>query len=248
MISNEIAQTVYIPQTDSTNNFVKNLAQLPTQSEFMVAYTGFQTSGRGQRGNSWESERDKNLLFSLLCHPTFVKANRQFVLSQAISLSIKEVLDTFAEGFSVKWPNDIYWEERKIGGILIENELNGRNLETAVIGVGINLNQRRFVSDAPNPVSLWQITGNDYDAESLLERIIVRFHKYYQQIKEGNADEINNKYRNALLRTEGYFRFRDEKGTFEARIHHVEPDGHLVLKDKEGRLRPYNFKEIVYVF
>ncbi len=248
MISNEIAQTVYIPQTDSTNNFVKNLAQLHTQSEFMVAYTGFQTSGRGQRGNSWESEQDKNLLFSLLCHPTFVKANRQFVLSQAISLSIKEALDTFAEGFSIKWPNDIYWKERKIGGILIENELNGRNLETAVIGVGINLNQRRFISDAPNPVSLWQITGNEYNAESLLERIIARFHKYYQQIKEGNADEINSSYRNALLRTEGYFRFRDEKGTFEARIHHVEPDGHLVLEDKEGRLRPYNFKEIVYVF
>ncbi len=248
MISNEIAQMVYIPQTDSTNNFVKNFAQLYAQSEFVVAYTDFQTSGRGQRGNSWESEQGKNLLFSLLCRPTFVKADRQFALSQAISLSIKEELDTIAEGFRIKWPNDIYWQERKIGGILIENELSGRNLDACIIGVGLNLNQYEFMSDAPNPVSLWQITGTDHDATTLLERIVTRFYKYYQQIKAGTTEEVESRYHDALLRIDGYYTYRDETGTFEARIHHIEPDGHLVLEDREGKLRPYNFKEVVYVF
>ena len=248
MINSEVAQLVYIPQTDSTNNFVKNFAQIYPQSEFVVAYTNFQTSGRGQRGNSWESEQGKNLLFSLLCRPTFMKADRQFALSQAISLSIKEELDTIAEGFRIKWPNDIYWHERKIGGILIENELNGRNLETAIIGVGLNLNQHEFLSDAPNPVSLWQITGTDHDATTLLERIIQRFYDYYQQIKAGTIEEIDNRYRHSLLRAEGYYRFRDEQGEFEARIHHIEPDGRLVLEDKGGQLRTYNFKEVVYIF
>ena len=120
-----------------------------------------QTAGRGQAGNSWESEAGKNLLFGLLFHPREVEANRQFILSQAVALSICETLSDYAEDIRIKWPNDIYWKDRKICGMLIENTLVGRCIENCIIGAGININQQTFCSDAPNPVSLRQITGKE---------------------------------------------------------------------------------------
>ena len=119
--------------------------------------------GKGQVGNSWESEAGKNLMFSVLLHPDFVPANQQFLISQISALAVQQMLETFVKPISVKWPNDIYWNDKKICGMLIENDIAGTKLINSIIGIGININQKKFISNAPNPVSLTQITGKEYD-------------------------------------------------------------------------------------
>lgn len=239
---------IYVDEVDSTNNHVRNMAEAFPEKEFIVTIARYQTSGRGQRGNSWESEKGKNLLFSILCRPTFLDANQQFLLSQVISLSIKEELEHHAKKISIKWPNDIYWREKKIGGILIENDLEGKHIAQSILGVGINLNQLEFTSGAPNPVSLMQATGQTKDAQSILRKILRRFEFYYRKLKEGHADQVAELYKKSLLRKRGYYLFQDKEGIFGARIHHIEPDGHIVLQDTEKNLRMYSFKELEYIF
>lgn len=241
-------EIIHVEEVDSTNNYVRSMADSFPEKEFVVVTADFQTSGRGQRGNSWESEKKKNLLFSIVCHPTFLEANRQFILSQVISLSIKEELEHHVKKISIKWPNDIYWREKKIGGILIENDLEGKHIASSIIGVGINLNQLEFASDAPNPVSLLQATGQSKDADTILRKILGRFECYYRKLEEGQAHLIAELYRKSLLRKRGYYMFRDKDGLFGARIHHIEPDGHIVLLDTEKNLRRYSFKEVHYIF
>jgi BirA family biotin operon repressor/biotin-[acetyl-CoA-carboxylase] ligase len=138
----------------------------------------YQTAGRGCGTNRWESERGRNLLFSLLIRPHGLSANRQFHLSMAISLAISETLGQHVGDVSIKWPNDIYWRDGKIAGILIEHTLQGALIKDSIIGVGLNVNQREFRSDAPNPVSLWQISGQETNREELLGE--------FNRVVEGN--------------------------------------------------------------
>lgn len=207
----------------------------------------FQTAGRGQAGSSWESEAGKNLLFGLLFHPREVEANRQFILSQAMALSICETLSDYAEDIRIKWPNDIYWKDRKICGMLIENTLVGRCIENCIIGVGININQQTFCSDAPNPVSLRQITGKEQEQVFILANILKRFKDYYRNIRQGQTEGIARSYREQLYRRNGFHRYQDANGIFEAEIHDVEPTGHLVLADRNGITRRYAFKEVSHL-
>lgn len=235
---------IYIPQTDSTNNYLNALGANQHLEEFTVVSTGFQTSGKGQRGNSWESEQGANLLFSIVLYPDFLPANRQFLLSQIISLAIKEALNTVIESISIKWPNDIYWNDRKICGILIENDLMGSAMKKSIVGVGLNVNQREFRSQAPNPVSLWQITGSEHALDSLLTKILQAAQASYAMIKKGNADSIIRQYHQALYRREGYHEYVDKDGLFKAKIEGVLPEGRLVLVDEMGEKRTYAFKEV----
>ncbi len=238
---------IQLEETNSTNEYLARLCHQKQVEEFTVVQADFQTAGKGQRGNSWESERGKNLLFSLMLYPTFLEARKQFILSQAISLAVKETLDAYADGFSVKWPNDIYWQEKKIGGILIENDLAGKYISRCIIGIGLNVNQECFVSSAPNPVSLKQITGEEYERQEILCRMMEKMKASYQTIQTGNANGIVNQYKAALFRREGFHPYRDAKGEFTARIIDVEADGHLVLEDADEHIRKYVFKEVQYV-
>ena len=140
---------IHISETNSTNNYLQTLCARQKVEELTTVVADFQTSGRGQRGNSWESEPLKNLLFSFVLFPDFLEARCQFLISQIISLAIKEELSTYTEDISIKWPNDIYWKEKKICGILIENDLMGRNICQSIAGIGININQEEFYSPAP---------------------------------------------------------------------------------------------------
>ena len=140
----------------------------------MVVVADNQTEGRGCGTNRWESERGQNLLFSLMIHPENLPANQQFQISMAISLAIIDALGQMVGDLSIKWPNDIYWRNGKLAGILIENTLKGNLIKDSIIGVGLNVNQRKFHSDAPNPVSLWQITGQETNREQLLKDILQR--------------------------------------------------------------------------
>lgn len=238
---------IHISETNSTNNYLQSLCSKQKVEELTVVVADFQTSGRGQRGNSWESDSGKNLLFSIVIFPEFLEARRQFLISQIISLAIKEELDTYTTDISIKWPNDIYWKEKKICGMLIENDLMGRNISQSIAGIGININQETFHSFAPNPVSLRQITGKEFDLFEILKNIVLRIQSYYSLLKKGNTESIVCQYEMSLFRKEGMHRFKDANGEFFARIICVEPEGRLILEDEILNKRGYMFKEVEYL-
>ncbi len=236
---------IYIEQTDSTNRWLKEHQPPFGATEEIVVWTDFQTAGRGCGTNTWESQQAKNLLFSLLCHPTHVKADRQFVVSEAIALALWKVAGRYVapERVSIKWPNDLYVDDRKLAGILIENKLRGAMIADCIIGVGLNVNQQTFVSDAPNPVSLAQLTGKEHDREELLRQIVEAFGKEMART-ETEPQAVHADYLNHLYRRNGFHRYEDAEGLFEARLETIEADGHLILSDRTGRQRRYAFKEV----
>ena len=243
---------IHISETNSTNSYLQTLcAKQQGVAAFTTVVADFQTSGRGQRGNSWESEPKKNLLFSFVLFPDFLEARRQFLISQIVSLAIKEELDSYADDFSIKWPNDIYWNEKKICGILIENDLSGHHIGRSISGIGVNINQETFRSDAPNPVSLKQITGQEHERYLILANIMRRLKEYYillQTDSSGNAANcIAERYARSLFRREGFHRYADADGEFLARLLCVEPDGRFILEDQAGKVRGYLFKEVQYI-
>lgn len=238
---------IHISETNSTNNHLQALCAEQQIKEFTTVVTDFQTSGRGQRGNSWESEPNKNLLFSFVLFPEFLEARRQFLISQIVSLAIKEELETYTKDISIKWPNDIYWKDKKICGILIENELMGKNINQSIAGIGININQEMFYNAAPNPVSLWQITGKRYDCFEILKNIMLRIRTYYDLLRKNETSSIATSYEKSLFRKEGMHRYKDAKGEFLARIVGVEPEGKLILEDETLTKRGYMFKEVEYI-
>ena len=233
----------------STNTYVKELlaagVDLP---ELTLVEADFQTGGRGQTGNSWESERGMNLTFSLLCHPTWLRAADQFVLSQAIAVAVWRTLSDLTGDISIKWPNDIYWRDRKICGTLIECNLAGATIKDCIIGTGINVNQTEFRSDAPNPVSLAQIVGLTFSREHILDRVVAEFTTIYEGLRDGSTEALRDEYMQHLYRREGFHRYAEPGGEpFEAEIADVEPAGHLVLRLRDGSVRRYEFKEIRYI-
>ena len=239
-----------VKETTSTNDYLANLCRESKAKEFYTVMAESQTKGKGQRGNSWESESGKNLTFSTVLYPTALEANKQFILSMLTALSCHEALSNYTDGFSIKWPNDIYWKDKKIGGILIENELEGKYITQSIIGIGLNINQEAFYSDAPNPVSLKQIIGAEVNLQEVLMKVVHGIIGGYRQIEANfNISQlaISAMYRKHLYRRKGLFPYRDAQGDFLAEHQEVEPDGHLVLKDEQGALRRYAFKEVTFV-
>jgi len=238
---------IYVEETTSTNTYLKELSDLQRLEEGTVVYTKKQTAGRGQRGNRWESTPGKNLTFSMILFPHFISGNEQFIISQFISLAVMDCLKGYISHVSVKWPNDIYWKDKKMGGILIENDLTGTKICRSVIGIGLNINQEVFEKDAPNPVSLLQITGMEQDPEELLSKIINNIEQYYEKTKAGKQDEIITLYKKSLFRNEGYYLYHDGKQNFSAKIVEIEPSGILVLQTDNGQIRRFAFKEVEYI-
>lgn len=243
----EVPRIIYLDEVVSTNSHLRGLTGKRQLPEGSVLVAGFQTAGRGQIGNIWESEAGRNLTFSLVLYPDCIPANHQFLISQIAALSVKEALNTYVDGITVKWPNDIYWNDRKICGMLIENDLSGWSLYSSVIGIGINLNQPVFRGDAPNPVSLLQITGQEYNWREVLNRFLALMYDKYLLLLQEKYDEIRAAYHSALYRRDGFYLYRDDNGDFEASIDAIEPTGHLILRLHDGTLRRYAFKEVSYI-
>ena len=233
-------------EIDSTNSFLHGYHD-GDDVETVVAVAEYQTAGRGQGTNHWESERGKNLTMSVRVAPKGVKATEQYVLSMCMALAVKDALLEYSEGMTVKWPNDIYWNDKKISGTLIETTLVGSDVKTCIFGTGININQTEFLSDAPNPVSIKQIVGHEVDREELLKKVMRNLEKYLKIVYSGERKKIHDAYMNCLYRKEGVHKYRDNNGTFEASIERVEDSGHLVLRSTDGRQRRYGFKEVEFV-
>ncbi|MDR0863341.1 MAG: biotin--[acetyl-CoA-carboxylase] ligase [Candidatus Symbiothrix sp.] len=235
---------IKIETTTSTNLFLKELAGKQVLEEGTVALAGTQTAGRGQAGNYWESEPGKNITCSILLHPTFLLPKQHFLLSETVALGVKETLDFYLKNVTVKWPNDIYVEDRKIAGILIENELMGQQFSRSVIGIGLNVNQEVFTSNAPNPVSLKQLLGVDMNVDELTEKMVERILYWYEKLKAGETKVISQTYHDFLYRKSGFHWYEDKTGRFKARIKSVAEDGFLLLETDKGEERCYAFKEV----
>ena len=232
---------IKVSQTASTNTYLSRLAA--TLPGGTVIYTPSQTAGRGQKGNSWESEDGKNLTFSLLLKRPSVK--------EAAALAVVEALAAEAgDGFSVKWPNDVYWQDKKACGMLLENSLDGTDIATCVVGIGINVNQERFVSDAPNPVSLINITGHGHDLMSLLKRVCSRIEQLVDSLGDEEARrDLHQRYMAALYRNDGKMHpWEDAEGShFMASVAAIAPDGTLTLQHEDGTRHDYLFKQVKHI-
>ena len=165
------------------------------------------------------------------------------------ALAVKAALDKYTDGISLKWPNDIYWHDRKISGTLIETSVKGRTLARCIYGIGLNVNQREFHSDAPNPVSLYNIIGVETPIEQLLDEIVQHFDHFYSLAVSGSADSVVSQYHAALYRREGLHLYEDTSTgeQFSARIDHVSADGRLYLALSDGTMREYTLKGVRFV-
>ena len=228
---------VHIDETDSTNRWLKDHGE-----GTMVVATDYQTAGKGCGSNAWESERGKNLTFSMLIHPDGIAAREQFRITEVVSVALCRTLQPYIYNkVEIKWPNDIYVGDRKLCGILIENRLQGNVIVDCIIGIGLNVNQRVFLSDAPNPVSMYQLTGQELDRDELLKAFIENLDQEWQNKTNGSE------YRELLYRKGKDGLYEDKTGRFVARLADVLPDGRLLLVDEEGMEHTYAFKEVSFI-
>ena len=228
---------VHIDETDSTNRWLKDHGE-----GTMVVATDYQSAGKGCGSNSWESERGKNLTFSMLIHLDGIAAREQFRITEVVSVALWRTLQPYIYNkVEIKWPNDIYVGDRKLCGILIENRLQGNVIVDCIIGIGLNVNQRTFLSDAPNPVSMYQLTGQELDRDELLMAFIENLDQEWQNKTNGSE------YRELLYRKGKDGLYEDKTGRFVARLADVLPDGRLLLVDEAGKERTYAFKEVSFI-
>ena len=256
---------MYIDRTNSTNTLMKELlarGEWPEGERWLR--TDFQSAGRGQAGNSWESAPGKNLLCSILLDHHRVKDKNPFYLNVLVSVAVHKVirsvlcqqsgLSSVSEALSIKWPNDIYWHDKKVAGLLVETALQGGEIKYAIAGIGLNVNQTEWFSDAPNPISLQQITGKKYDLDTLMQQLM-------EQVDETLCEDVWQYYKSHLYRREGFWPFverevnteptmnaeKGAEGIFLAKIENVRTNGEIELRDQNGNLRIYHFKQVRYV-
>ncbi|HSV87924.1 MAG TPA: biotin--[acetyl-CoA-carboxylase] ligase [Bacteroidales bacterium] len=244
-----IPKLIRLDITDSTNKEAFRLLTVDELEEGSVITASYQVSGRGHGESSWESEAGKNLLFSIILKPEFLPPSRQFRLNQAVALGILEGISAISghDGFCIKWPNDIYFQKGKISGMLIENSIMGEKFMYSVAGIGINLNQEVFLSNAPNPVSLSNITKKNFDVYDSLLRVVDKIMYWYQKLKSGQVREIEKAYHTNLLGYQSDLLFSDHAGVFTGKIMGVDKHGRLVINTLEGRKVSYELKQVRFV-
>lgn len=236
---------------DSTNYEANR--QMDRVEDFTVFAARYQTNGRGQKGNTWESAVGENLTFSILVKPKFIKAEDQFLISQITTLGIVNYLKDRGIAASIKWPNDIYVYNRKICGILIEHYLGGDKLSASIIGIGLNLNQKKFASDAPNPTSVINETGISLVVENELELLASAIEGLYNEIDVVNYEYLAKKteadYLSHLYHINEFHLYEDTATNerFEAKITGIDKCACLLLERRDGCVKSYAFKEIRYI-
>ena len=256
---------MYIDETHSTSSLLRETYDDSLPHLFTIR-TDFQTAGRGQAGNSWESAKGKNLLFSTLVRYPAVEAANQWRLSMLVAVAVREaivsILSPLASRLSpitIKWPNDIYYNDQKLVGILIENTLSGRHIAYTIAGVGVNVNQTQWLSNAPNPVSMRQITGEEYDVENLLNAFL----EAIQRWETASTEQLREEYIKHLYRRTGWHPYLEREvsvtptniqlsaqaadGVFLAQWVDITPQGEWALRLKSGEEKRYHFKQIRFV-
>jgi BirA family biotin operon repressor/biotin-[acetyl-CoA-carboxylase] ligase len=236
---------IWLERVDSTNSYCIQLAE-KGEPEGLVVAAYFQEQGRGQRGNTWDSDEGMNLTFSILLRPTFMKAEEQFEVSKVIALSICDWLKINGIEACIKWPNDIYVGEKKIAGILIENSFSSSQLDVSVVGIGLNLNQTIFSPKIPNPTSMKLIKGIQYRPEIVLRELLVSIQMRYLQLKYGLSQKVADDYLKTLFRFETFSSYSRAGELFKAKIIGIKPTGELILETEQGEQKSYGFKEVYF--
>ena len=241
---------IRLKKIDSTNHYAEQLLKVHKLAEGTIIFAHDQTSGKGQGDNNWESEPGKNATFSLVLFPDFLKTEQQFLLNKLISLGVIDFLDTIVkeQKFTIKWPNDIYAGNRKIGGILIQNTICGSKFESCIAGIGLNINQMIFNSRLPNPVSLKQLTGMDYIVEDAVNLIVRCIDKRYLQLKNGSYEILDRDYQKRLLGINKWRYYTVDKMVIKGKIRGVNESGLLIVEMDNGFARSFNHGEIEFVF
>lgn len=249
---------MYIRETNSTNTLLREQYSEALPNLYTIR-TDYQTAGRGQAGNGWESEDGKNLLFSTLIRSD-IRPAEQFRLTMMVSVAMWEMLSQYLPNdlLTIKWPNDIYYGDKKLAGILVENILSGDRIAYSIAGIGLNVHQLEFKSGAPNPISMQQITGEKYDVAVLLSGFLSALQVCFEMPTEALKDA----YMVHLYRRKGAFpyierevsiaptmivRAAEAEQMFMAEIEDVTPLGQLVLRTAGGEVRTYHFKQIRFV-
>ena len=239
-------KTIKLEAVSSTNSYALNLVKKDFVEEGVAIVSKYQTSGKGQQNNFWESEKTKNLLLSIILHPDFVRVEEQFLVSKAVSLAVADFVSTKAANVTIKWPNDIYVDNRKISGILIENTLSGNVISNTIVGIGLNINQTDFISDAPNPVSLKSLTSKTYNVDDCFNQLCFYIEKRYVELKK-KLININSDYLKRLYRFNSFNLYESKGEKFVAKIIGVENNGELILETKQKEIRKYFFKEVSFL-
>jgi BirA family transcriptional regulator, biotin operon repressor / biotin---[acetyl-CoA-carboxylase] ligase len=242
------SKQIFIKKLTSTNTYANQLLVREDLPEGTVVRADFQSAGKGQAGNKWESENGMNLLFSIILYPSFVLPSEQFLVSMAISLGICDFLKSYSDNCTIKWPNDIYVSNDKIAGILIEHSIIGDIIKTTIAGIGLNINQVNFISDAPNPVSLRIITGKEHDLGSSLSTLLSDLDIRYKQLIKGDFSRLRNEYILQLYRLNEWFDYKDLNGPFKGRIVSVTEEGRLQIEKIKGGISEYSFKEVDFTY
>lgn len=248
---------MYIKETHSTSTLLREQYS-NTLPHLYTIRTDYQTAGRGQAGNSWESEKGKNLLFSTLLRYEGILATKQWRLSMLVAVALWETLAKYLpqEQLRIKWPNDIYFGDKKLVGILIENSLVGQYVGYSIAGIGVNVNQTEWQSDAPNPISMKQITGKNYDVEEVMKEWISSMKSWETRTTEA----IKAMYMRYLYRrNDGTIMWKERlvynqhpsqkgiDGTFRAELVGISEQGELILRKENNKEKTYHFKQIRFV-
>lgn len=233
-------------ELNSTNSFAQQILNSEMINDGTVIWALHQTEGRGYADNSWSGAPAQNLTFSIIYKPSFLNVTDQFYLNKVICLGIRDTLHDFihTEVF-IKWPNDVLIDEKKICGVLIENNVSGNFLQYAICGIGLNVNQKQF-DGLPNAASIYKLTSQKKDLRSLLYSLCENIEARYLQLKKGDREKLNEEYILSLYRRGGEFLFKSNGKSFLGEIIGVDKSGRLVVRNGE-RLLDFAFKEIEYI-
>lgn len=238
----------YFPELPSTNDYALNLLSKSKPSEGTLISTDHQTRGRGQIGSRWESEPGQNIMQSVIFYPTFLPVSRQFQLNQAIALAVRDCIAKYVEKpVIVKWPNDVYVEESKIAGILIQNSVAGTLLQSSVAGIGINVNQAGFAAHLPNPTSIYlQNGGIRVSLEEVTNTLCQTLESRYLALRQGQMDALHEEYLAWLYRYQQTAIYRRTNGeVLEGKITGIAEDGRLLIAHEDGT-EAFDLKSIAY--
>jgi len=239
---------IKLKEVDSTNNFLKDLvSKSEPLAEGTVIMADNQFAGRGQQESVWQTQAGKNISTSIYLKPSFLPLNKQFYLNIAVSLAVSDALSSFiSEGIKVKWPNDMYYLNKKLGGILIENTLTGTSIKSSVIGIGLNVNQSEFSeSISERATSVIQILQRNVPLMDIMEKIFIFMEKYYLILRAGKYSILQNDYLAKLYNYNVSALYKQNDEIFEGIIKGVEDGGRLTVDTKDG-LKRFNFKEIEF--
>lgn len=240
---------ILLTTVDSTNNYAMAQAHAGLAKAGTAYFALDQTAGKGQRGKSWISVPGQNIIMSLILSPAGALADKIFMLSAAVSLACYDFYKMMAgDDVSIKWPNDIYWRDRKAGGILIENVFGapGNSWNCSIAGMGININQTEFGQFASRAVSLKQITGSENDATELGRQLCVAIEKRMKLFYNHEYDHLIAAYNEVLFMRDQKVRLKKDSAVFETTIRAVDRFGRLHVEDTMER--SFEFGEVVWIF